>query len=154
MFCPVCKSEYRPGFTRCATCEVDLVEELGVAGSAASERTAPEDLEDPGAAVDFCGFLDLEAARDARHVLWRERIRSEVVIRDGPGSRPGADLIDEYWIRVGMKQVRRVADLLGYDMVQSGSAQGDDADLRCSSCGYAVASEETFCPQCGFRFGE
>jgi hypothetical protein len=28
MFCPVCKVEYRSGFTRCADCDVDLVQEL------------------------------------------------------------------------------------------------------------------------------
>lgn len=28
MFCPLCKAEYRPGFTRCADCDVDLVWEL------------------------------------------------------------------------------------------------------------------------------
>ena len=28
MICPQCKAEYRPGFTRCADCDVDLVEEL------------------------------------------------------------------------------------------------------------------------------
>lgn len=28
MFCPVCKCEFRPGFKRCNTCDVDLVETL------------------------------------------------------------------------------------------------------------------------------
>jgi hypothetical protein len=28
MLCPKCKAEYRPGFTRCADCDVDLVYEL------------------------------------------------------------------------------------------------------------------------------
>lgn len=28
MFCPVCGIEYRPGFTRCNDCDVDLVDEL------------------------------------------------------------------------------------------------------------------------------
>ena len=26
MFCPVCKAEYRPGFTFCSDCGIDLVE--------------------------------------------------------------------------------------------------------------------------------
>ena len=28
MFCPLCKAEYREGFTRCADCQVDLVESI------------------------------------------------------------------------------------------------------------------------------
>src|SRR5271156_5106593 len=28
MFCPDCKAEYRPGFTRCSDCDVALVEQL------------------------------------------------------------------------------------------------------------------------------
>jgi len=36
MFCPRCKAEYRPGFTRCADCDVDLVEGLPDAETVAS----------------------------------------------------------------------------------------------------------------------
>lgn len=32
MFCPECKCEYREGFTRCSTCDVDLVESLDLRG--------------------------------------------------------------------------------------------------------------------------
>ncbi len=28
MFCPQCRAEYRPGFAKCADCDVDLVAEL------------------------------------------------------------------------------------------------------------------------------
>lgn len=28
MFCPKCKSEYRPGFTICSDCHIELVQEL------------------------------------------------------------------------------------------------------------------------------
>ena len=28
MFCPECRAEYRPGFTRCSDCDIDLVSEL------------------------------------------------------------------------------------------------------------------------------
>jgi hypothetical protein len=47
MFCPQCKAEYRPGFTRCADCDVDLVYELE-SNSLAEERV-----------------------RDAFRVIWR-----------------------------------------------------------------------------------
>lgn len=28
MFCPKCRAEYRPGFSRCSDCDLNLVEEL------------------------------------------------------------------------------------------------------------------------------
>jgi hypothetical protein len=28
LFCPKCKAEYRPGFTTCADCDIDLVDHL------------------------------------------------------------------------------------------------------------------------------
>ncbi|MEO0206578.1 MAG: hypothetical protein ABIL22_07895, partial [candidate division WOR-3 bacterium] len=28
MFCPICKAEYKPGITRCADCNVELVDKL------------------------------------------------------------------------------------------------------------------------------
>jgi len=41
MFCPICKSEYRFGFTRCSDCGVDLVEHLQ------DEIATPEAAGDP-----------------------------------------------------------------------------------------------------------
>ena len=55
MFCPQCRVEYRPGFTRCTDCDVDLVHELPLARLDAFEShqdTSPgDDEEDP-----FCSF--------------------------------------------------------------------------------------------------
>lgn len=38
MFCPVCKAEYRSGFTRCSECDVALVETLEMAKAASPEQ--------------------------------------------------------------------------------------------------------------------
>jgi len=52
MFCPQCRAEYRPGFTRCADCDLELVYELPSAGIVPSAPIAPGDPdEDP-----FCSF--------------------------------------------------------------------------------------------------
>jgi hypothetical protein len=52
MFCPVCKAEYRQGFTRCADCDVELVYELPAAAIVPVEPVDPGDPEeDP-----FCSF--------------------------------------------------------------------------------------------------
>src|ERR1700688_1634238 len=60
MICPDCKSEYRQGFTRCADCDVELVEVLPgslVPLGAASAAAGASD-EDP-----FCEFWKGEDAR-------------------------------------------------------------------------------------------
>jgi len=108
MFCPVCKDEFRGGFTRCATCDVDLVEDL----SAAPERppeTAPVAM--PVPLAEYCGFLDLDDARAAREHLRGEGIRSDILIRESPSDDGAAE--EEYWLRVEAKRFRHVAKLLG-----------------------------------------
>jgi hypothetical protein len=59
MFCPQCNVEYRPGFTRCADCDVDLVNEpphYALAGLSPADPGDPN--EDP-----FCSFWKGDDAR-------------------------------------------------------------------------------------------
>ena len=59
MYCPQCKAEYRPGFTQCADCDVDLVWELPQEGLEPRQRAQPGDPnEDP-----FCSFWKGEDPR-------------------------------------------------------------------------------------------
>lgn len=61
MFCPQCGVEYRPGFTHCADCDVDLVHELALAKTDAfrsRQSASPDDDEDP-----FCAFWQGDDAR-------------------------------------------------------------------------------------------
>jgi hypothetical protein len=44
MFCPVCKVEYRSGFTHCTDCDVDLVQELPAAPARIEYETAIADV--------------------------------------------------------------------------------------------------------------
>ena len=59
MFCPQCNAEYRPGFTRCTDCDVDLVNEppqYALAGQPPVDPGDPND--DP-----FCSFWKGQDAR-------------------------------------------------------------------------------------------
>jgi len=59
MFCPQCNAEYRPGFTRCSDCGLDLVQDpphLALAGKQPVEPGDPN--EDP-----FCSFWKGQDAR-------------------------------------------------------------------------------------------
>lgn len=69
MFCPQCKAEYRPGFTHCTDCDVDLVEALPITSETDAETkglrigwsgTPPEKVwsgNDEESCVAVCGSL-------------------------------------------------------------------------------------------------
>lgn len=69
MFCPNCKAEYRPGFTHCVDCDVDLVCELPKTAIELRGEAEPGDPnedpfcsfwkgEDPRVHAELCGVLD------------------------------------------------------------------------------------------------
>jgi len=58
MFCPECKAEYRPGFTHCSDCDVDLVEELpGEESSSDEALTWLWECDDQSECVGVCSDL-------------------------------------------------------------------------------------------------
>lgn len=130
MFCPSCKDEFRPGFTRCGRCDVDLVDDLS--GAVADHEIAPPVVV---RVRDYCGFLSLEDARQARDRLREHEIVSEIAIRDVPGG-PG----EEFWLRVDATRYQQVDQLL-------------NATASCSACGLEVPEEAPSCPGCGAEFG-
>jgi len=167
MFCPICKDEFRPGFTRCAGCDVDLVESPGgsstpsegAAGAATAAVTAAAATCGTGTMIEYCGFVALDEARRARDLLRGEAIRSEIAIREGPGSVPGGELVEEYWLRVQGDRYRDVVRVLGFHEAQAPDVALDvapDADdtFACGDCGADVSVNESFCPGCGARFEE
>ena len=116
MFCPICECEFRSGFTRCEGCNADLVDKLATA-----EESSSPPAESPPAAivsmVDYCGFLDLDEARQARETLRGERVVSDILIREAPETTADGAVQEEYWLRVEAAKFRRVAPILGFDQV-------------------------------------
>ena len=100
--------------------------------------------------LDYCGFLGLDDARQARDSLRPQGIASEITIREVPGSPLDGPVREEYWLRVPAKAFRQVSLLLGYDAVSSESEAS--GALECGQCGKVVAPEESFCAGCGARF--
>jgi len=151
MICPICESEYRPGITRCATCDVSL-EERRASGSTAAD--APARLADHAAEplATYCGFLALDDARHSRDTLRREGIPSEIVIRDVEKARPSDPVREEYWLRVPVRRLDAVARLLGFDEHEASDEDGEDDSFACSACGAKVGAHDATCPGCGQRF--
>ena len=83
MFCPTCRDEFRAGFTRCERCQVDLVNDLSELDAARSKTKTPP-LQAPVVMADYCGFFSMQEAAHAREQLRRERIFTEIVLREPP----------------------------------------------------------------------
>lgn len=151
MFCPVCRDEFRPGFTRCRACDVDLVESLdGPAPAATPEPVIAVQATPPPAAraahpheqaVNYCGFLTLEDARHAVAQLRDEGVPAEILIRYT------ADGHEEFWLRVRPSDFRATQALLGYDE----TSVHDEDTVLCASCGTLVPASDDRCPSCGAR---
>jgi hypothetical protein len=61
MYCPQCKAEYRQGFTHCADCDADLVQELASSSDAAGDQDPFCQLwkgEDPRIFAELCAVLE------------------------------------------------------------------------------------------------
>lgn len=148
MYCPQCRDEFRSGFSRCATCDVELVEDLDAAAVPAPEHkeasrhaaVAPQMLE-------YCGFLELEEARDARELLRAESIRADILIREAPDAGFDQPISEEFWLRIDSHGFRRASGLLG----ASAAADLSEGSAECQACGLAVSRGERVCPACGGR---
>jgi len=145
MFCPNCKDEFRPGFERCASCNVALVADLSAAPQAPKEA-ATSQIPSPAQLADYCGFVSLEEARASRDLLRRERIGCDIVIREQPGSDPDSPIEEEFWLRIDVAQQRSAMALLGFDAAVSSEG------FSCDKCGQTVGDQESFCSGCGARF--
>ena len=141
MFCPKCKSEYRAGFDRCGSCDVDLVEDLSKVEEPRKAAEVP--VKATGPAIDFCGFLELDEARHAREQLREAGIPSEILIRDAPGT--GDAIVEEYWLRCSSSVVKHVRNILGFH------DEEEQAELEgyCTKCGSQIPDEEPICVFCG-----
>jgi len=151
MFCPVCRDEYRPGFTRCATCEVTLVETLDAAAPAGKPAPILTEVAAEEATANFCGFLTLDEARQARDKVKAAGMPAEILIRDAPAPADGRSEGEEYWLRVRPRDFREVVGIVGFEQVDA--AQADDT-FGCSACGATVHASDEACPGCGLRFEE
>jgi hypothetical protein len=151
MICPVCRDEYRKGFTRCATCSVDLVETLDAAAPTTPARSqappAPGAQASDGPTVEatlpYCGFLALDEARHARQSLRDRGVRSLIVITE---SAEG----EEFWLRITPEDVKAAVAVLGRHEV----AASADESFNCSACGATVGPQDRACPGCGLEFAD
>jgi hypothetical protein len=148
MFCPECRDEYRPGFTRCATCDVDLVESLDDTVTRSTTTVLPEVAAEE-ATANFCGFLTLEEAREARDKVRAAAMPAEILIRDVSNFAAGEPLKEEFWLRVRPRDFRAIVGIIGFTPA---SSEEPAESFKCSACGATVGANDATCPGCGLGF--
>lgn len=158
MICPRCKHEYRPGFTRCATCQVDLVEAEALAEPEPVRHAThvTMDANTMAELLPFCGFITLDEARHAREQLRQSDIPADILIREAETEE---ETLEEYWIRVPRRRFAEVADVLHEEPAEPEEKEGNgevhaSETFACSACGEDVEGDADVCPHCGARFDE
>jgi hypothetical protein len=101
VFCPICRDEFRAGFTICNDCGVALVEELPL-----------EDEPEPVEFVDLLTFRNEHEAKLANVRLRAAGIPSSVSKDDAGGMEPHLQLSGTVRLRVPMDRVRDARRLL------------------------------------------
>lgn len=152
MFCPRCRDEFRPGFTRCAACDVDLVRDLSAAGSAGVVGQPAVPPPNPVRLTQYCGFLSLDDAREARDKLRERRIRSEIVLREAPGASFDEPVEEEAWLHVETSRLAEVGKILPEPVLAVGEDDLGEPAATCGECGASLRPETTACVNCGARF--
>ena len=168
-FCPMCRSEYRRGFTVCATCEgVALVEELpqlqelrvedvsktkpvGFASTSDVSRV----VEIEGRTIDLMRVYFLPQASEIEMSLREANIPAVIM----PVEVQFPDDHPRFEVRVRNEDHERAEELLRSvfaSMVANEEGEaiagGTDAE-SCPACGAHVPLDVEECPECGLNVG-
>jgi hypothetical protein len=112
MFCPRCEAEYRPGFTRCSDCGVDLVDSL-------EQKPARRSPSADDAPVVLCSFVTPFEASIAQASLRAAGIESVVRSDDAGGTNPSVAFSQGTELLVRSKDAAQAREVLAADDASS-----------------------------------
>lgn len=153
-FCPVCLSEFREGFTRCNSCDVDLVDHLEQEMEL-SEDNIRAALE--GKELVLVTRGELEVVKETRDLLSSKRIASIVV--DDEEAKVPAGAPPRVMLAVSKDDVEAAAKILGEKFQQMVAEEGQEVSNElsydtCPACGTKVPENAEECPECGLFVGK
>lgn len=159
--CPSCRSEYVPGITRCATCDVDLVDPAALVDSESGENPR-ELLKDSEKA--FLGARNLDAARELERDLLEAGVLCYVHAEQTEGALMSAGSI-QYAVAFAQDDVPAVKELLegraqglleqeGLAALSTQAVDLEADEVTCPACGHTGAlDDEGACADCGLVLG-
>lgn len=150
MWCPNCRSEFREGFDRCGSCDVDLIDHEPEAPSEPEVGVPPK----RSARAEFCGFFSLEEAVEARKQLREAGLVGDILIRDAPQLEGEDSQADEFWLLIDPAQAKHVQSVLDFEGVPLEDETGKQEELVCPGCQSKRDPRDRICLRCGLGFGE
>lgn len=161
LVCPGCGGDFRPGFTRCATCNLELVDEQVVADlkkKIDSPRAALEGV--PKVAVVHAGIA---ACREIEAALLESGVPCYVEADTEEGEamvvgavKVGVIVAESDLPRVGDIMKRRFEDLVKKEGVGSFNVTAIDlsaAEVECPACGHKGPLVDGACGDCELFLG-
>ena len=165
-YCPECRSEYRAGFERCATCDdVSLVDELPEIVKLTKEDDTravgitPEDdvsrkVEVEGRIIDLARAFSFNETNEFQRILQSAGFAS--IAREIEGvAFPGGQVRYEVHVRVVNHEEAEI--FLREQWEQAVSQEGGAVDAisadKCPACGSDVPADVEECPDCGLFVG-
>ena len=158
MYCSVCRSEFREGITRCASCDVALVEKLPFPDPTGDEKAMAEALADRALVSVVVG--QVHNIREAQAVLKSAKIPSLVAPEADSEIDPG--MHPRLYLLVAQEQVEEARAVFESQWMQGLAGEGvefaanpsDDSDESvCPACGTALTPNVTECGECGLFLG-
>ena len=155
--CPECRTEYRRVATRCADCDVDLVEADALAVADEEVASFP-----PASELDCVRVAPIAWIHALSEALSERGIAHRVepaTAADAPaGQHPevfgGAQLFGMYVRGEEAAPVRELDVRIAHQLVpQEAPELAEGEEDACPACGTTIAAHATECPDCGIAFG-
>lgn len=161
MICPSCESEYRAGFTRCASCDVDLVDAAELEAIRARTASPRETLEGVERAV--VAQAGLAACREIERALLDGGVPALVEAHQEEGEALSAGTM-RYAVVVAAADLPKVSAILrgrfeallekeGTGRFQDVAVDLEAETVTCPACGHVGPLVDDACGDCGLSLG-
>jgi hypothetical protein len=155
--CPACRTEYMLVATRCADCDVDLVDAAALAAADAALEAFPPASELECVRVAPVGWVRaLSEALQQRGVTHRVEPASASDAPDGqsPDVFGGAQLFGLYVQSEHVSRARDLDDSIAAQVLpEEAPTLAEGEQEACPACSTELAANATECPDCGLVFG-
>jgi hypothetical protein len=167
-YCPICRGEYRQGFTVCAVCDAHLVASLDQAAPVMDDRSMAEYL--AGEELVLLTSMTIDKLKPLKNLLCRNGIANMIARQDescGSGNCITGGCATNLDLVIAAKDIERAADILRAEFKQLAATVDELGDpdrldraieldaesFPCPACEGEIKGGSAECPHCGLYVG-